>query len=109
MAGLSSMTIRRGGLLSSSPTFASAGQLEHERRSTAQPVTGSRQRASQLLRRQRAAVQAKAVPALTSGETVAKQPLHVLRGNADAVIDDTDSHGARIGLHPDDHGLVGAP
>src|SRR6185437_9637175 len=71
-----------------------AGQFEHEGGAAAGSVALHAQRAAELLRRERAAVQAEAVPGGARGEAMAEQPRHVLRRDADAVVDDADAHAA---------------
>src|SRR6266849_3183834 len=95
MAALSSMMrIRRlGGFESCMGGLPShVGQFENECGAASRSVARREQGPPQLLSRERAAVQAKAMPRLSSRKTVGEQAVHVFRGDADPIVDDRDAH-----------------
>src|SRR4029077_3967466 len=65
-----------------------AGQFEGEARALARSLALGAEGAAQFPGCQRAAVEAKAMAVLASGEAVVENPGQVLLGNTDAVVDD---------------------
>ena len=70
-------------------------QLEDESRAAARTLALRVQGAPELLSGQRAAVQTEAVARRARGEAMAEQPPHILRRDADAVVDDGDAGAPR--------------
>src|ERR1700738_2037322 len=104
MAALSSMTrmrrLARVAVLRTEGVARRARQLENEGRSAAWPIAFRMQRSAQFLGRERAAVQAEAVPGLPCRKAVSEQAVHVLRRDADAVVDHGEAHAVRGGSDP---------
>src|SRR6266436_7470506 len=71
------------------------GQFEDECGATSRSVACRAQGPSQLLSRKCAAVQAKAMPRLSSRKAMGEQAVHVFRGDADPIVDDRDAYTLR--------------
>src|ERR1700676_5251575 len=109
MAALSSMMRMRrlGGFESSMGAVQSrAGQFEDECGATSRSVALGMQGSSQLLSRECAAVQAKAMPRLSSRKAMGEQAVHVLRGDAHPIVDDRDAYTLRRRLNAKGDELV---
>src|SRR5579871_158179 len=81
-------------------------QLEHEACAVAEPFARGAQAAAELLRGDRPAVQAEAMPGLARRKAMVEQPRHVVGRDADAVVDDRDAHAAWDLLGPQRQQLV---
>src|ERR1700733_1712085 len=104
MAGLSSIINRR--CVSSSGSSAigrlplSEGQRQDEGGALTRSGALGPQRAAQVLRRQRTAVQTKAMAVFARGEAMVEYALDVLRQGPPPGVDHGDGHGAVGGAYP---------
>src|ERR1700692_4280706 len=84
-----------------------ADTRENERCATAGSIAPLEQRAAEFLSGERPAVQAETVSGRAGREAMGEKAGHVLRGNADAIVDDANSHADRRGLDAQGEKLVG--
>src|SRR5581483_4111452 len=113
MPGLSSIISRRWVSNSDSSATGLLRLGEGQRQGEGSPLASSGalalQRAAEILGRQRAAVQTKAVAVFARSEAVTEDALEILRRDAYAGIADSDQHRAIDRAHADSHALLAAP